>query len=299
MGLEVINMYLALDIGGTFVKYAHMDASGVILKQGKYPTETTDLTKFYQMIETVLPTKLEGIAISSPGVIDSETGLIRVVTLLPCLNGINIKEDLEKRFLVPVSIENDAKCACLAEMWKGSLRGQKSALMVVLGSGIGGAVVIDGKIYKGQRSKAGELGTIICDFDAQKATGISFGRKNSAVWLNRDIADALHLDTDDGKKVFTYINQKNPKAWAIFEEYCRNIAMVLFNVDYLLDLDCIAIGGGISEQPILIETIQKAFMDLRNRYKEDDHDPMITVCQFKNDANLMGAMAHFVSQHLS
>ena len=291
-------MYLALDVGGTFVKYAYMDASGKMYEQGKYPTETQNLELFYQGIETICPSNLEGIAISSPGVIDSDTGLIRVVTLLPCLNGVNVKEALEARFGVPVSIENDAKCAALAEIWKGSLKNQPSALMVVLGSGIGGAVVIDGKLYKGQRAKSGEIGSLICDFDDHHATGISFGRKNSAVWLNRDIAKALNLTSEAGEVVFEYINQRNPIAWEIFERYCRNIAMVIFNIDYILDLDRIAIGGGISSQPILLDTIREAFKDLRNRYKEDDHDPEIVVCTYKNDANLIGAMAHFVTQHL-
>ncbi len=297
MALEVIEMYLALDIGGTFVKYAYMDKDGKIYQQGKYATPTNNLETFCLEIEKVMPFECQGIAISSPGVIDSDTGLIRVVTLLPCLNGINIKEVLEKRLNVPVSVENDAKCAALAEIWKGSLVGKPSALMMVLGSGIGGAVIIDGKLYKGPRSKAGELGSFICDFDAKKATGVSFGRKNSAVWLNKDIAKALNLESDDGELVFDYINQKEPTAWQIFKEYCNHIAMVIFNVDYVLDLDCVAIGGGISAQPILLETIQKAFKDLRNRYKEDDHDPEIVICTFKNDANLIGAMAHFMNTY--
>lgn len=290
-------MFLALDIGGTFVKYAYMDGTGQILKQDQYPTITDDLTLFYEAIDKIMPSDCEGIAISSPGVIDSEKGIIRVVTLLPCLNGIGLKKDLEARYHIPVSVENDAKCAALAEIWQGSLKGYRSALMMVLGSGIGGAVVIDGKLYKGQRAKAGEMGSLICDFDEEKKTSVSFGRKNSAVWLNRDIAAALNLENDDGKLVFTYINEKNPIAWAIFEKYCYGIAMEIFNADYLLDLDCIAIGGGISSQPILIETIRTAFMDLRKRYKEDDHDPKIVACTFKNDANLIGAMAHFVNQN--
>lgn len=286
-------MFLTLDIGGTFVKYAHMTKDGTMIKQGKYPTQTNDLNLFIDAIEAVLPDHLEGIAISSPGVIDSETGLIRVVTLLPCLNGVNVKEVLEEKYHVPTSIENDAKCAALAEIWKGSLKDQPCGLMVVLGSGIGGAIAIDGKLYKGKRSKAGEIGSLICDFDDLNATGVSFGRKNSAVWLNRDIAKALNLDTEDGEVIFEYIKQRNAIAWEIFEKYCRSVAMVIFNIDYVLDLDCIAIGGGISSQPILIETIQNAFKDLRERYKEDDHDPIIVACQYKNDANLIGAMAHF------
>lgn len=290
-------MFLALDIGGTFVKYAYMDKTGQMIKQDKYPTITDDLNLFYAAIDKILPDGCEGIAISSPGVIDSEAGIIRVVTLLPCLNGVCLKADLKARYHVPVSVENDAKCAALAEIWQGSLKGYDSALMMVLGSGIGGAVVIDGKLYKGNRAKAGEMGSLICDFDENKKTGVSFGRKNSAVWLNKDIAAALNLESVEGELVFTYINQKDPIAWPIFEKYCYGVAMQIFNADYLLDLDCIAIGGGISSQPIVIETIRKAFMDLRQRYKEDDHDPKIVACSFENDANLIGALAHFVNQN--
>lgn len=289
-------MYLALDIGGTFVKYAYMNEAGDILKQGKYPTETKDLSVFLNRLDEIIPENLEGIAVSSPGVIDSDLGIVRVVTLLPCLNGVGLKEILEKRYNVVAAVENDAKCAALAEVWKGSLEGQKAALMMVLGSGIGGAVIIDGKIYKGLRSKAGELGSMLCNFDEEKATGVSFGRHCSSVWLNRDISKALNLDTEDGEVVFEYIIQKNPIAWDIFKRYCNAVAQIIYNADYILDLDCIAIGGGVSSQPILIETIQESFMDLRNRYREDDHDPQIVVCKYKNDANLIGAMAHLMTQ---
>ena len=289
-------MFLALDIGGTFVKYAYMNDKGDILKQGKYPTETKDLNLFLERLDGIIPEHLEGIAVSSPGVIDSDLGIVRVVTLLPCLNGIGLKEVLENRYHVLAAVENDAKCAALAEVWKGSLVGQKAALMMVLGSGIGGAVIIDGKIYKGLRSKAGELGSILCNFDDKNATAVSFGRHCSSVWLNRDISKALGLDTEDGEVVFEYIKEKNPIAWDIFKRYCNSVAQVIYNADYVLDLDCIAIGGGVSSQPILIETIKESFMDLRNRYREDDHDPEIVVCQFKNHANLIGAMAHLMNE---
>lgn len=291
-------MYLSLDIGGTFVKYAWMTAAGEIIEQGKFPTITDDLEAFIAEIEKITNGKdYQGIGISSPGVIDSDTGLIRVVTLLPCLSGVNIKEILENRLNVSVSVENDAKCAALAELWKGSVKDADSALIAVLGSGIGGAVIINGKLYKGLRSKAGEIGTILCDFDDETQKATTFGRRNSGVWLNRDIAKAMNLDHEDGKIIFDYINQHHPIAYPIFEKYCWNLAMVLFNIDYILDLDVISIGGGISSQPILIEKVRECFNSLRERYKEDDHDPQIVRCQFENDANLIGAMYHFFETH--
>ncbi len=270
-------MYLSLDIGGTFVKYAWMTAAGEIIEQGKFPTITDDLEAFIAEIEKITNGKdYQGIGISSPGVIDSDTGLIRVVTLLPCLSGVNIKEILENRLNVSVSVENDAKCAALAELWKGSVKDADSALIAVLGSGIG---------------------TILCDFDDETQKATTFGRRNSGVWLNRDIAKAMNLDHEDGKIIFDYINQHHPIAYPIFEKYCWNLAMVLFNIDYILDLDVISIGGGISSQPILIEKVRECFNSLRERYKEDDHDPQIVRCQFENDANLIGAMYHFFETH--
>lgn len=288
-------MYLALDIGGTFVKYAWMEKDGTMLNQGQIATITDDLEAFYaSLLPIAAQHTLQGIAISSPGVIDSQSGLIRVVTLIPCLNGVNIKKDLEARLGVPVSVENDAKCAALAELWKGAVQSYPTSLIAVLGSGIGGAVIIDGKLYKGLRSKAGEIGTILCDFDPGTQKAVTFGRKNSAVWLVRDMAKALGLDHEDGREIFEYVKQQDPRVYPLFEEYCWNLAMVLFNIDYVLDLDCIALGGGISAQDILIEKVQECFMQLRSQYKEDDHDPVIVRCAFKNEANLLGAVYHFL-----
>lgn len=288
-------MYLSLDIGGTFVKYAWMKSDGTMVEQGQIPTVTNDLEAFYaSLVPLTKQYELEGVAISSPGVIDSSTGLIRVVTLIPCLSGVNIKQDLEKMLNVPVSVENDAKCAALAELWKGAVQPYRSSLIAVLGSGIGGAIIINGELYKGLRSKAGEIGTILCDFDSKSQKAVTFGRKNSAVWLVRDMAKALGLDHEDGKIVFDYVKKRDPRVYPLFEDYCWNLAMVLFNIDYVLDLDCIALGGGISAQDILIEKVQACFSDLREKYKEDDHDPVIVRCAFKNEANLLGAMYHFL-----
>lgn len=285
-------MYLVLDIGGTFVKYAYMESDGKIHKQGKYPTSKADLDTFLKALDPYVK-DVEGIAISCPGVIDAAKGEIINVTLLPYLSGLNLKAVLEERYHIQTSIENDAKCACLAEMWLGSLKNINSGLMMVLGSGIGGAIVLEGKLYKGLHYKAGELGSLL----SKTPSGyLSFGGYCSGVKMIRDIASLLNLDTDDGEVVFEYIKQKHPQALEIFEHYCEEVAFQIYNIDYILDLDVIAIGGGISSQPLLIETISKKFMSLRTRYREDYHDPIIKACTFNNNANLIGALAHFKNQ---
>lgn len=282
-------MYLVLDIGGTYIKYAYMKEEGEICSSGKYPTCAKQLEEFLSDLDPYVH-DVKGIAISCPGIIDASQGYIQQVTLLPCLNQFNLKECLEDRYHLPVSVENDAKCACLAEMWRGSLKNVQSGLMMVLGSGIGGAVVLNGELYKGQRQKAGEIGSLLCKTDEGYQ---SFGARCSAVRMVRKIAAACNLDTEDGEKVFELIQAHQPVAWEIFEAYCEEIALQMYTMDYLLDLDVVAIGGGISCQPLVLETIQHKFSDLRFKYREDNHDPELRACTFHNDANLWGALAHF------
>ena len=86
--------------------------------------------------------------------------------------------------------------------------------------------------------------------------------------------------------------KENKDAYHDFEVYCRQIAFMIYNLDYILDLDVVVIGGGISEQPLLISTIQQEYIKLRNEYEEDEHMPQISDCYLHNDANLLGALYH-------
>ena len=209
------------------------------------------------------------------------------------MNGVNIKKDLEARLGVPVSVENDAKCAALAELWKGAVQSYPTSLIAVLGSGIGGAIIIDASSIK------------VCAVKREKSVRFFVilirARKKQSLWpeelsclVGARYGQTLDRVFEDGREIFEYVKQQDPRVYPLFEEYCWNLAMVLFNIDYVLDLDCIALGGGISAQDILIEKVQECFMQLRSQYKEDDHDPVIVRCAFKNEANLLGAMYHFL-----
>ena len=111
-------MYLALDIGGTFVKYAWMEKDGTMLNQGQIATITDDLEAFYaSLLPIAAQHTLQGIAISSPGVIDSQSGLIRVVTLIPCLNGVNIKKDGTSKTVFNAMSYNDVSRETIDAIW--------------------------------------------------------------------------------------------------------------------------------------------------------------------------------------
>lgn len=289
-------MYLVIDVGATYTKYGYFNKDGMQLKHGKIPTIHTNKEEFYQSLLQLKTTNLKGVALSMPGLINSSTGIIHAISLLPFLKETNIKNELESLFDLPVSLENDAKCATLGEMWKGHLQNIQNGLFIVLGSGIGGTIIIDGKIVKGPRYKVGEIGSLLMTLDQQYKTMTNFGHHNNANILIKELSTIMQCE-DNGIIVFKQL-QNHPSAIQYLKTYCRQIAFMIYNLDYILDLDVVCIGGGISEQPLLLSTIQEEFDTLRKQYQEDDHQPIITHCKHYNDANLLGALYHHIHHEI-
>ena len=123
--------YAVVDVGGTFIKYAVMTAEGEFLQKGKIPTETQDLNLFLESIANIYREAaanqgdIAGVALSMPGFLDVETGYAYNGGGVRCVKEINLIEALRERIPVPVTMENDARCAALAELWHGNLAGCK------------------------------------------------------------------------------------------------------------------------------------------------------------------------------
>lgn len=133
--------YLAFDVGGTSVKYAVVNEEGGVSSSNKFKTPDT-LEKMYQEIENVAHEyqDVEGIALSMPGAVDSDGGIIYGSSAIDYIHGPNIKEDLKHRLNKDVEFENDANCAALAEVWKGVACHENDCCFIVSGTGIGGAI---------------------------------------------------------------------------------------------------------------------------------------------------------------
>lgn len=283
-------LYLVIDVGGTFTKYGYYQENGEVQRKGKIQTIKTNIEEFYNMILSLVDKNIGGISLSMPGLIDSQSGYVYAVTLLPFLQGHNVKKELEDLSHIHVTVENDAKCATLGELWKGRFQNISNGLFLVLGSGIGGTIIINGEIVRGPRFKAGEVGSLLMPLDINYQKMTNFGKNNNANQLFHHISQKYSCK-NDGKTVFDFI-EENKDAYYDFEVYCRQIAFMIYNLDYILDLDVVVIGGGVSEQPLLISTIQQEYKKLRNEYEEDEHMPQITDCYLHNDANLLGALYH-------
>ena len=129
--------YLVFDAGGTFTKYALMDENAEILEKDKVPTpdyRTKTKEDYYAVLDSVVEkykNRIEGIAISMPGMLDNKDGYCVTAGYLAYLAGSTVGTELSKRYGIPVSVENDGKCAALAEFWRGSLKGCTNGAVVV------------------------------------------------------------------------------------------------------------------------------------------------------------------------
>jgi predicted NBD/HSP70 family sugar kinase len=291
-------MYLVIDIGGTFAKYALMDSAGSITSKSKKHAPRSNYPDFEQMLFSIIEeqelTSIKGIAISCPGTIDTEKGTIYYGGSFPFLHEVNLAKIISEKYGKEVSLENDGKCAALAELWLGSVKGTKDAVVMVLGTGVGGGIIIDGKIHRGINLSAGELSYVMNHIDPVTREASFFGYDGSAVDMVRKIAERKQLeDATDGVGVFEFVNEYEREAMEVFDEYCINIASQIFNLQYILDPEIFAIGGGISAQPILLERIKWAIEEVKKANPMHMATPNVVPCTFRNDANLYGALYHF------
>lgn len=294
--------FLVFDWGGTFLKYALMNEEAEILNQGKVPSpkKTDNREHFLSVINEVIQNyrdRIEGIAISSCGIIDSEKGIIQTVGAFPYLDEYPLKEELEKRYLLPVSVENDGKSAALAELWKGNLQNVRDGAVVLLGTGIGGGIILDGKLRRGKDFFAGEFSSMCVNLHKPESPDGYFASLGVNGLINRVIG-YMNLDHEcDGEEAFQYINEDDENALQALKEYTDDLALELFNINVMLDLDKICIGGGISQQPKLMEFLQESIRNIPSFHPDMVQGirlplPVVDVCRFHNDANLIGALYH-------
>lgn len=289
-------MILGIDIGGTHIKVGFVDNEKVTTKD-KLPT-AQNLEEFCQQIKKIINDYLKinsftKIAFSVPGSVD-ESGTVFYGGAVSYLNGINLKAliaDIEGLENLEVVVENDAKAATLGEMTFGNLRGIKNGAVIILGTGVGTGICIDEQLYKGSHNQAGEVSFWIREraiYGADSFVGMGL----SAVKLINSLAKQLQVE-NDGPLVFSALKSSTDKEAAqLFSSYCEGVAILCFNLQLILDLEKVVIGGGISQQPLLIEKIEEAYQKLFTTapiIKDTLQPIVIEAAKFKADANLIGA----------
>lgn len=287
--------YLAIDVGGTFTKYAVITDECQILEKDKSPTVTEPLEGFISSLVDIYQKyegNVDGIALSMPGIIDSETGFMYTGGNLACITNLNIVEVLEKRCGVHVTVENDAKCAALAEVWKGALMDVSDAIVVVCGTGVGGAVIHDRKVLKGIHNMAGEFSYIMTDAEPEYTLDNSLAGNTGIKCMMKFVSKHTGIPAEelDGEKAFSMANCGDEKATAGIREYVKHLAIQINNYQFIFDPEKIVVGGGISVQPLFLQMIKEELKKINAVYPWDLPIADVEVCKFFNDANLIGAV---------
>lgn len=284
---------LAFDIGGTAVKYG-LFKDNQLQKVSSFPTPDS----WEEMKESCLAVKdkyknenLKGVAISSPGSVDVDAGVIHGISAVPYIHHFPILKAFEECLGLPVSIENDANCAALAEVAFGVAKVCQNALFFIIGSGLGGAVVIDRKLHKGRNLFGGEFGNMLLD------DGSTLSERVSPVHVAKRFSKERSLGTElSGKELFDLADRGDSEAQQAVEGLLDSLALAIFNTCLVVNPDVVAIGGGISQRRNLATDIQKRVEQFKQCTEATDLDVEIATCHYFNDANLLGAVAHFLNR---
>lgn len=295
--------YLAVDVGGTNVKYSLMSDEAVILEKGEFPTPYEEgldgLVSGLKEVYDRYAGQVEALVMSAPGKIDSSTGYFYTSGALKYIDGINLGDVLKDVIPVPFAVENDAKAAALAEIWKGSLTDVKNAFVLVLGTGIGGAIVLDGKLYRGSTFAAGEFSGLPVDLRGFPCTQTPmWATINGVNILVSYYAEKIEKDPKElnGRILFEAANNGDENALAAIDQYTKSLAAGIMSLQFALDVQRVAVGGGISKQPLLLESLHRSLNDYYGDMAKymPASIPEVVQCTFGNDANMIGALYHYL-----
>lgn len=288
---------LAIDVGGTNIKYALWEKG---LKEVKeIPTPSNTLEAFLEAIEKIIieSKPIEGIALSFPGFINREEGTKHGGGALENIPDINLVELFEDRFKIPTTIENDAKAAALAETQYGPLKNKKSGVVIILGTGVGGGIVIDGEVLIGNSLLAGEFSFINTKITNKFDYSNCMGQIGGGPGLSKEVYKSSGLKNLNGREIFHEIlENKNEKVLKGLENFCEDISWLINNLNFIINPDLFLIGGGISAQPLLIELIKKKVKQYLDSIPFDIPEPEIITCKFRSKANLIGAVINYSRQ---
>ncbi|WZL77366.1 ROK family protein [Eubacteriales bacterium mix99] len=307
--------YMGFDIGGTSIKYGVLTGTGEIVLRDSFPTPENEEQILHQMEQAFFLCRkqvsdIAGIGISSPGQM-AEDGTLIVAGAIHSLYGVNLKKGLEKKAAIPVVIENDANCAAIAEQWIGNARDCKNYICVVLGTGVGGGVVLNNHLYKGSHGLSGEFGFSIIDGvpETGNIEDATLNYKDAVVLglynqynLTRKALGLPMDETIDARQIIALNNADDPVAKKVLHKYYVDLSTLFINIISFFDPDKIIVGGGISSNFQFIKELNETFEEMFARHESlanigRDKMAKIVPAKLSNDAGLTGA-AFLIHQKL-
>ncbi|GGC85136.1 putative transcriptional regulator [Thalassobacillus devorans] len=282
---------LAMDIGGTRTKF------GLISNDSKLSTQTVIQTpgsffELYATLDAYLKKQdqtIHGIAVSSPGSI-TDSGAVLGYSAVPFLHEVNLLERLHEHYCLPVSVENDANCAALAEKWNGAATNLRTYACIVCGTGIGGAIVMDDHLWKGANLHGGEFGYAIMESDRSTSRLSTWSDLGSSSAISRRLDEVSPGNEQwTGEQAFAAVSQGHKEAKRSIATFFHYLGVGVFNIQYIVDPEKILIGGGITRQPDFLPLLDEAIGSIHSRLPYAKVRPDIGLCHHLADAQLIGA----------
>lgn len=291
-------MRVGIDIGGSHIGIGLVDNNGsIVLKEEKFIKDKTNIKEQIEefitekVIQMSLIYNIEGIGIAIPGTV-TQNKIIKAVNL--GIENYDLASKLEKILKIEVKLKNDAKCAALAEQKYGELAPFKNSVFLCIGTGVGGAVIHDGKLLEFENVPGFEFSHTIIQKDGELC---SCGKRGcfeayaSLKKFKQKVSSTFNLNTMSGEKIREYIynNPDNEILKNMINEYIEYLGIGISNIVNIFEPDAICIGGSFAEYESIFYEPLKSLLLSGNLLFNQRHDIIIKLAKLKNDAGIIGA----------
>jgi glucokinase len=291
--------YVSVDIGGTNIKYGVVSGSGEVLYSNVIATDAVNggenlIKRVTGLIKSLLDENsgISGIGISTAGVVNTLSGeVIYASANLPAYAGTQWKRIIKEQFNIKCSIQNDVNAAALAEAWLGAGKGRSIFFCLTLGTGIGGAAFIDGKLYKGVNFRAAEIGYL----NINSISG-NFEENASTRSLVERVKNELNCDNLNGMVVFERARSGGTDYNHIIDLWVNELSKGISNIVYLFDPGLIIIGGGVSNEGEYL--LNKIYKGLKHNILSSFMDGTeLKMAECGANAGIIGAVYDLIKQN--
>lgn len=291
---------IGVDLGGTNLRVAAIDAKGKVLHRISIPAQydagpkrvVSDIVSGVDQIRTVCGAEhLIGVGIGVPGYIDMQAGVVIGAANLPGFEGFPIRDEIQRPLSTSIILENDANAAALGEMWMGAGQNVKDMILLTLGTGIGGGIVIDGKVLHGSQGMAGEFGHMTVFPEGNPCGCGNYGclEKHASATAIAAMGRMMHFqNASTASDVFDLAKSGNQRAKMVFEAMGRALGIALANLMNVFNFPLYVLSGG--PLPAWDFFAPSMFAEVRKRsFTYERTHPRVEKALLGADAGLFGA----------